>query len=342
MMAFHSTASSKSHSICLALLILLAVVSLVVSLSLGRYPVPVSEVFQILLSRVIPFSGPWTSQAQTMVLHVRLPRVLSGMLIGAALSAAGAVYQGVFRNPMVSPDVLGSSSGAAFGAALGIYCSLGYLGISLLAFLLGLLAVLLAVYISSRTSGHKAILNLVLAGIMISSLFNAGTSFVKLIADTDDQLPAITYWLMGSLASIRQKDLLFLLPSMLIGLVPLCLLGWRVNVLTMDHEEALSLGVNVRKMRLTVVLCATLVTAASVAVSGMIGWVGLVVPHLARKLVGCDYRLLLPASMLLGGSFLVWVDDLARTLTTSEIPIGILTVFLGTPFFLYLVLKNKH
>lgn len=326
----------------IAWLALLAAVSLVVSLSLGRYPVSASEVFQILLSRIVPLSGQWTSQAQTMVLYVRLPRVLSALLIGGGLSAAGAVYQGIFRNPMVSPDVLGSSSGAAFGAALGIYWSLGYLKTSLLAFVLGLVGVLLAVFISSRTSGRKAVLSLVLAGIMIGSLFNAGTSFVKLIADTDDQLPAITYWLMGSLASIRQHDVLLLLPLMLVGLVPLALLGWRINVLTMDHEDALALGVNVRRLRWVVVFCATLMTAASVAVSGMIGWVGLVVPHLARKLVGCDYRVLLPASMLLGGSFLLWVDNLARTLTTSEIPIGILTVFLGTPFFLYFILNNKQ
>lgn len=320
---------------------LLAVVSLLVSLSLGRYHVPVGDVAGILVSRIVPFAGDWSSAAQTMVINVRLPRVLAAMIIGAALAAAGAVYQGVFRNPMVSPDVLGASSGAGFGAAVGIFFAVGYLATSLLAFFLGLSAVLLAIYISAASSGKKATLNMVLAGIMIGSLFSSATSFIKLIADTDDQLPAITYWLMGSLASIRLSDIAFLLLPMTVGIVPLLLLSWRINVLTMGNEEAAALGIPVGKLRVAVVLCATLITTASVAVSGMIGWVGLVVPHLARKLVGCDYRLLLPTSMLLGGTYLLWVDNLARTVSTTEIPIGILTAFLGTPFFLHLILKNN-
>lgn len=320
---------------------LATVLSFVISLGLGRYPVPAQDVFGILLARFLPITSWWSSQAEAMVFLVRLPRVMAALVIGAGLAAVGAVYQGIFRNPMVSPDVLGSSSGAAFGAALGIYYSLGYFGISLLAFALGLFATLLVVYLSSRAQGRKGVLNLVLAGIMVGSLFSAGTSFIKLIADTDDQLPAITYWLMGSLASIRHGDLIFLVLPLTLGLVPLLFLSWRINVLTMDHEEALALGVNVKRLRLVVILCGSLVTAASVAVSGMIGWVGLVVPHLARKVMGSDYRKLLPASMLMGGIFLLWVDNLARTLTTSEIPIGILTVFLGSPFFLHLIMKNN-
>lgn len=326
----------------IAVLGVLAVVSLLVSLSLGRYPVPPGEVADILTGTLLGRAGDWSTAAGAMVLNVRLPRVLVAMLVGAALSAAGAVYQGIFRNPMVSPDVLGSSAGAGFGAALGLFLSVGYLGVSLLAFGCGLAAVLLAVYISQRGGGRKGTLNMVLAGILIGSLFSSATSFIKLIADTDDQLPAITYWLMGSLAATRTGDLLFLLLPMAVGLVPLLLLSWRINVLTMSPEEAAALGVPVEKLRLVVVLCATLVTAASVAVSGVIGWVGLVVPHLARRLVGCDYRLLLPTSMLLGGCYLLWVDNLARTVATTEIPIGILTAFLGTPFFLHLILKNNR
>lgn len=334
--------TTRRVSLRITALAVLAVASVVVSLSLGRYPVPPGQVAGILLSRLLPMEGGWSESAQTMVLNVRLPRVLAAMMIGAALSAAGAVYQGIFRNPMVSPDVLGSSSGAGFGAALGIFCGVGYLATSLLAFGTGLTAVLLAVYISASATGRKATLNMVLAGIMIGSLFSSATSFIKLIADTDDQLPAITYWLMGSLASIRMSDILLLLLPMGLGMVPLLLVSWRINVLTMGNEEAAALGVSVGRLRTFVVLCATLITAASVAVSGMIGWVGLVVPHLSRKLVGCDYRVLLPTSMLLGGTYLLWVDNLARTVSTTEVPIGILTAFLGTPFFLHLILKDNR
>ncbi|MDD4798866.1 MAG: iron ABC transporter permease, partial [Clostridia bacterium] len=266
-------------------------------------------------------------------------RIIAAALIGCALSTAGGIYQGMFKNPMVSPDILGSSAGAGFGAALGILCSFGYYGISFSAFVFGLIAVVLAVLAASKFRSNVA-LGLVLAGIMTGSLFQACTSFIKLVADPTDELPAITYWLMGSLASIRLPDLKMLLPVMLVGLIPLFFLRWRLNVITLSEEEARSLGVNTKRIRVLVILCATLVTAASVAVSGMIGWVGLVIPHFARKMVGCDYKVLLPATMLIGGSFLMVVDNVARTLTTSEVPIGILTAFIGAPFFLYLILQG--
>ena len=192
----------------------------------------------------------------------------------------------------------------------------------------------------SRLSRTNQTVTLILAGMMISSLFSAGTSFVKLVADTQQQLPAITYWLMGSLSSIKDKDVLFLSIPVALGMVPLLVLRWRMNLLTLGEEEAQSMGVNTRRLRGAVIVCATLLTSASVAVSGMIGWVGLVIPHICRLLVGQNTRLLLPCSMLLGASFLMLVDDLARCLTPSEIPLGILTALVGAPLFLYLIVKG--
>ncbi len=242
---------------------------------------------------------------------------------------------------MVSPDVLGSSAGAGFGAALAIMLGLGYAGISVLSFSFGLLAVLVAMALASRFK-ESPVLGMVLAGIMIGSLFQAMTSYLKLVADPTDQLPAITYWLMGSLSNIRMSDVQMIFPIMLVGFVPLFLLRWRLNVATLGDEEARALGVNIKLLRAIVVLCATLLTSSSVAVSGMIGWVGLVIPHFARQLVGCDYRTLLPATMLMGASFLMVVDNIARSIITSELPIGILTAFVGAPFFLYIFFSGKR
>ena len=299
----------------------------VLTFAVGRYAVRVDKTVCILLDGALRklsrgawgLAQLWTDTEATIVLNVRLPRILAAALVGAALSTAGVCYQGMFRNPMVSPDLLGASTGAGFGAALAILCAAGYLAITLSAFFFGLAAVLLA-YLISRKSRLEEALSMVLAGMMISSLFTAGTSFIKLVADTDNQLPAITYWL--------------------IGLIPLLLLRWRINLLTLSDAEARSMGVDTRRLRLVVIVCATLMTAASVAISGMIGWVGLVIPHFCRILFGYDYRRLLPGCVMLGASFLMVVDTLARTLTTSEIPLGILTSFVGAPVFLYLILKG--
>ena len=325
----------------LAALALLLAAAFLASFYFGRYGVAPDKVVRILLSRIFPFEADWTPQMQTAVLNIRLPRILLACLADCSLASAGAAYQGVFRNPMAAPDILGASSGAAFGAALAILLGLGSRGIMLLAFVSGLATVLLVYFIGSRAPGHRAI-GLILAGIMMGSLMSAGTSFVKLVADPSNQLPAITYWLMGSLSGTMMRDVAFAALPMAAGLAPLVLLRWRVNLLTLGDDEARSLGVDARLLRLAVVVCATLVTAASVAVSGMIGWVGLVIPHLCRKLVGSDYRRLMPASMLMGALFLLLVDDVARNLLSTEIPIGILTAFLGAPVFLYFILRGEN
>lgn len=309
------------------------------SVLLGRFRISPTQLLSLLFSRITGASPTWLAGAESVVFKVRLPRIAAGAMVGAALSVAGVSYQGMFRNPMVSPDILGASTGAGFGAALAILLGADYFGISTAAFLFGLLAVL-AAYLVSRLSRTNQTIAMLLAGVMISSLFSAATSFIKLVADTQQQLPAITYWLMGSLSSIKQRDILFLCIPFVLGLLPLLLLSWRMNLLTLGEEEAKSMGVNTTALRLAVVICATLLTASSVAVSGMIGWIGLVIPYFCRMIFGYDYRRLLPASALFGAAFLVVVDDIARLVTTSEIPLGILTAFVGAPIFLYLVITG--
>ena len=309
------------------------------SVLLGRFSVTPKELFRLLLSRLTETEQGWRDGAENVVFQIRLPRVAAAALIGAALAVAGVSYQGMFRNPMVSPDILGASTGAGFGAALAILLGAGYFGISMSAFVFGLLAVA-AAYLVSCMSRTNQTIALILAGMMVSSLFSAGTSYLKLVADTQQQLPAITYWLMGSLSSIKPRDVLFLVIPVTLGLVPLLILSWRMNLLTLGEEEARSMGVNTRLLRFPVILCATLLTAASVAVSGMIGWVGLVIPHFCRMLFGYDYRRLIPAATLFGASFLIIVDDIARLATAGEIPLGILTAFVGAPIFLYLILTG--
>lgn len=306
------------------------------SLLVGRYALSPGQLVHMLWARVTGGAADWPISDDKVVFAVRLPRVAAAALVGAALAVSGAAYQGMFRNPMVSPDILGASTGAGFGAAVAILLGAGYLGISAAAFCCGLLAVA-AAWLVSRLSKADQAVALILAGMMISSLFSAGTSFVKLVADTQQQLPAITYWLMGSLSSIKDKDVVFLAIPVALGMIPLFFLRWRMNLLTVGEEEAQSMGVNTRRLRGAVIVCATLLTSASVAVSGMIGWVGLVIPHFCRMLFGYDYRRLIPAGALFGAAFLLAVDDIARLVTTGELPLGILTAFVGAPLFLYLI-----
>lgn len=309
------------------------------SLLLGRYALSPGQLLHMLWTKVTGGAADWPLSDDKVVFAVRLPRVAAAALVGAALAVSGAAYQGMFRNPMVSPDILGASAGAGFGAAVAILLGAGYFGISAAAFCCGLLAVA-AAWLVSRLSRTNQTVALILAGMMISSLFSAGTSFVKLVADTQQQLPAITYWLMGSLSSVKDTDVLFLSIPVTLGMVPLLALRWRMNLLTLGEEEAQSMGVNTRRLRGTVIVCATLLTSASVAVSGMIGWVGLVIPHFCRMLFGYDYRRLIPAGALFGASFLLIVDDIARLVTTGELPLGILMAFVGAPLFVYLIVTG--
>ena len=325
-----------------AKILILVIVFIVVffgSFMLGRYPIMPGELIKILLSRVFDIQQTWSDAAEHVVFNIRLPRVEAAALVGASLSVAGVCYQGMFQNPMVSPGILGASSGAGCGAALAILLGFSYYAISLTAFIFGLGAVMLA-YVISRMSKINPILAMVLAGMLISSLFSSGTSFIKLVADTQEALPAITYWLMGSLVSIVPKDISFAIKPMVVGIVPLILLRWRINLLTVGEEEALSMGINTTRLRLIVITCATLLTAVSVSISGVIGWVGLVIPHFCRMIYGYDYRRLIPTTLLFGATFLIVVDNVARLATAGEIPIGILTSFIGAPIFFYLILTG--
>lgn len=309
------------------------------SFVMGRYGVPLGQVVRILLSGMLPLEQTWTGNMAIAVLNVRLPRILLACLVGCGLSAAGTGYQTVFQNPMAAPDILGASSGACFGAALAILTGQGAVMITVFAFLASLLSVALVYLVGNHTRGNRVV-NLLLAGIMVGSLFSACTSYIKLVADPTDQLPQITYWLMGSLSGTRMGTVRFAAVCMAVGLVPLLLLRWRMNLLTLSPDEARAMGVHTDRLRLAVILSSTVLTAAAVSVSGMIGWVGLVIPHLSRRIVGSDCRRLMPMSCLFGAAFLLLVDNMARCLTATEIPIGILTAFVGAPFFIYLMVRG--
>lgn len=328
-----------SYGGIILVLAVILLVTIVGSVTLGRYPIGIRELCGIIGSRFVNIEPFWSGTQESLLMNHRLPRIILACLVGCSLAAAGASYQGVFQNPMAAPDILGASSGAAFGAALAILLDLGGTWIMVFAFAGSVATVLLVMYIGNRARG-KRVLGLILAGIMVSSLISSGTSMIKLVADPEDQLPAITYWLMGSLNGTKPQDVWFALVPMTIGLLPLLLLRWRINILTLGDEEARTMGVNAKNLRTTVILSATLVTASAVSVSGVIGWVGLVIPHLTRRLVGNNYRHLMPASMLLGAVFLLLVDNLSRNLFATEIPIGILTSFIGAPFFLYLITRG--
>ena len=319
------------------------ILCILASFSLGRYPVSPAELLGVLGYKLgLPIKPFWTSSVEAAVWNIRLPRVILSVLVGGCLASAGGAYQGVFQNPMASPDILGASAGAGFGAALAILLGASSMGITIGAFAASLLTVALVFTVSRHTRGDR-VLGLVLAGIMVSSLFQSGTSFLKLVADPNNQLPQITYWLMGSLSGAAWSDIGFVLLPMLCGLIPLFLLRWQLNVITMGDDEARAMGVDPRKIRLWIAVASTLVTASAVSVSGMIGWVGLVIPHMMRRIVGSDYRFLMPASMLGGGIFLLIVDNVSRNATTAGIPIGILTAFIGAPFFLWLITgKGDH
>lgn len=325
----------------LTVLLLLLVALICVSFLLGRYAVRASDV----LAACLGWLGlaPTVHGGAQVVMELRLPRIVGAVLVGAALSVSGAAYQVMFRNPMVSPTILGVSAGAAFGAAIAILLSLPVLVVHLTTFGGGLLAVAITYVVGVKfCRGGNTTLAIILSGIIVSTLFTSLLSMIKYVADPYDKLPIIVYWLMGSLASITRDNLILPLLLMATAFLPLYFLRWKINLLSFGDEEAKSLGIPVERLRLTVIICATLMTAAAVSISGIIGLVGLVVPHLVRFIVGPDFRFLLPGSALMGGLFLLASDNLARTLWTMEIPLGILTSLFGVPFFLYLLIKYHH
>ncbi len=311
----------------------------VVAFAVGAYPVSPHDLFVAL---GLTGGASVSDAAQTVIWQIRGPRVLAAMLVGAALASSGAAYQGLFRNPLVSPDILGVSSGAALGAVLGIYLSLPVLWIEAASFAGGLVAVGMVYGVAAAIRGRDPVLVLVLTGVVIGALLGSGVALLKFLADPLNQLPAITFWLLGSLASFNRTDLLVLGPTVLVALVPLALLRWRLDVMSLGEEEATSLGVDVRLVRVAAIIGATLMTAAAVSVSGIVGWVGLLVPHLARLIVGPAFARLLPMTIVLGAAYLLAVDTLARTMGAVELPLGVLTAVIGTPVFLWLLARGRR
>jgi iron complex transport system permease protein len=312
----------------------------VIAAGIGPYRIPPPDVLVTILRRAAgePAIGP----ADTALFQVRLPRVLAAMLVGAALAAAGAAYQSLFRNPLVSPDILGVSTGAGLGAVAGILLGLPIAAIQFLGFAGGLATVVIVTMLARMLRGGGDVLVLVLAGIVIGALAGAGISLVKVLADPYDQLPAITFWLLGSIAAVTPADVAPVLPVVAMGLAPLILLRWRIGVLSLGDDEARALGIDVGRLRALVIAAATLITASVVAISGVIGWVGLMVPHMARLLVGPRFDRMLPASILLGAAFMVAVDTLARTAAPIEIPLGVLTAVIGGPAFVWLLARRRR
>lgn len=326
----------------MGVLILCLIIAIIISICTGRYAISPSQMLNIILSKFFGLQGTWPETVETVLFSVRIPRIIVSIMVGAALSMAGATYQGLFKNPMVSPDILGASAGAGFGAAIAILLSFSGIGIQISAFAVGILAVGLS-YFLSMIIGRKnnAVLILVLTGMVVQSLFSSFISITKYVADPDSKLPAITFWLMGGLNSVTWRDVIIMIVPITAATIPLFLIRYKINVLSFGDEEAQAMGIDTKKIRLIVIVCSTLLTASSVAVGGMVGWVGLIIPHISRLIVGPNYKILLPASLLIGSTFMILVDDMARSLFTTEIPLGILTAIIGAPFFLYLLLKGR-
>jgi iron complex transport system permease protein len=332
------SAGTRALWLSLAALVALALLAFAV----GKYPVTPQQVGAVLLAKLIGSTPYVSASVEAVIWQVRLPRVLAAILVGAALSAAGATYQGLFRNPLVSPDILGVAAGAGLGAVVGIFLSLPVALIQALAFAGGLGAVLVVYGIGNAMRGHDPILVLVLAGVAVGTLLGAGISLIKILADPYNQLPAITFWLLGSLTAVTIGDVAAVVPAILLGLAPLFLLRWRMNLMSLGDEEAKALGVDTATMRAVFIAAATLMTAAAVSVAGIVGWIGLVIPHVARLLVGPDFGRLMPVSILLGAGFLLGVDTLARTIAAIEVPLGIVTAVVGAPFFLWLLATARR
>lgn len=329
----------ENYLFVLYLLIILLILTIIFSFLIGRYEISLND-FLNTINKLIFDKNNVNPIYYNIVFKIRFPRIFLAILVGASLSVSGAIYQSLFQNPMASPDILGCTNGAAAGAALAILFGFSKLGITFISFLFSLITIFLVYFIGNRALGNRTS-NLILSGIIISSIFSSITSYIKLIADSSDKLPAITYWLMGSLSGFTNNEIPFVLIPIIIILFFVYLLRWQLNLLSLGEEEAMSMGVNVKIMRLLFIIFATILTAVSVAFSGSIAYVGLVIPHFSRKLIGNNNLYLIPISGVLGALFLLIVDNISRNLLSTEIPIGILTSIIGAPFFLYLISRKE-
>ncbi len=320
----------------------LLVVLFIVSLFLGRYIVMPDDVIKIIGQQIfhLPIETTWTASAETVVIKVRLPRAIMATLIGAGLSMSGAAFQGMFQNPLVSPFILGVSAGASFGAAIGLVFELPTIGIQATSFVFGLVAVGIT-YFLAHMYKTTPVLMLVLSGTVVSAFFQAMLSLIKFVADDEEKLPAITFWLMGSLGNVGLEDIAIAAIPLIICMAALFVIRWKLNVLSMGDRESRALGVNNERVKLIIIIATTVITSTSVAFCGIIGWVGQVIPHFCRMLVGPDHKVLIPATMLVGACYLILIDNMCRLFTVTEIPLGILTAVVGAPVFAYLLRKTK-
>lgn len=318
-------------------LIILPAVTALIAFGIGRYFITPAEVIDAVKGR---FTGSYeiSEMAYKTIWNLRIPRILLGLLVGAGLSAAGCTFQSLFANPLATPDTLGVASGASFGAVLGILLGFDLLGMQMISFVMGALAVVLT-WLGGSGKG-RGLSSVVLSGIMMGSLFNALVSLVKYVADSETQLPAITYWLMGGLNGASYESLLLGAPPIILGMIILFMIRWRMNLLPLSEDEAKSSGVNIYVLRAVTIICATMITASCVSMCGQVGWIGLLIPHMCRMKFGSNHLALIPASISFGAMFLVIVDTVARTLTASEIPVSILTAVIGAPFFIILMRKS--
>lgn len=318
-------------------LIVLPIVTALIALGIGRYFITPAEVMEAIIGR---FTGEYTiaDMAYKTVWNLRIPRILLALLVGAGLSVAGCAFQSLFANPLATPDTLGVASGASFGAVLGILLGFDLLGMQMVSFVMGAVAVALT-WLGGSGKG-RGLSSVVLSGIMMGSLFNALVSLVKYVADSETQLPAITYWLMGGLSGAGYRNLIFGAPPILLGIAVLFVIRWRMNLLPLSEDEAKSSGIDIYMLRAVTIICATMITASCVSMCGQVGWIGLLIPHMCRMKFGSNHLSLLPASVSFGAVFLVIVDTVARTLTASEIPVSILTAIIGAPFFIILMRKS--
>ena len=349
-------ADKRKSLIYLFILLSLLIFVFLISFSSGRYNMSISDVLASVYGGIK--HGIWwllshlgislketdfmTGPQDTVIWRVRMPRIFAAILVGSSLSVSGATYQGLFRNPMVSPDILGASAGASVGACIMMLFNMGPVMVQIAAFSMGIFAVALSYFLSkSIGKGSNTILLLVLCGMTINTLFQAFVSITKYLADTDEQLPAMTYWLMGSLAKVSYKDLTFFLIPFLLGVIPIFSLRWKLNLLSFGEDEAKSMGIDVSTVRIVCIICATLLTAAVVSIAGTIGWVGLMIPHLVRFIVGPNNKIVIPFSLLTGALFMLIVDNFCRSLLAYEIPLGVLTSLIGAPFFIYILFRTR-
>lgn len=317
---------------------IILVFTMIVAMGIGRYSIGIGDIINTLLpSSLAP--ADIDPNIKTVIYNIRLPRVLIAALAGSGLAIAGAAFQSLFSNPLATPDTLGVATGASFGAALGIMLGFGSIGIQLCAFVIGIGCVGL-VYFISKVKGERSIIMIILAGMVISSLFQAMVSLIKYVADPQDTLPQITFWLMGSLSGVGYEELMLGSPFIIIGIIIIFLLRWKMNMLSLHEDESKSLGVNLKVVRLFTIISAALITASVVSICGNIGWVGLLIPHISRMIFGNNNKSVIPACIGFGAIFMIVIDTVARSATAAEIPISILTAVIGAPFFIILLRKT--